>query len=202
MNNSYLLKYSFEGLKFLAPILSKFLNENSINKRLKRVRLHQNRITIILLSKKGGKTYITDYLRSLDVNNNSLYIDLDDSILLSSDYNYSNMLKSLNNDNDILYLLPHKLEVLRKLKHDFQNKNIIIFTSDFELAKYLNENERCELNTYCMTYNLYNITSSLTNNEDEKKLLLKSYIQISKIRDVKNYSSFEELREMIKILLI
>jgi hypothetical protein len=200
MENAILLKYGFTGLKWLAPLLIKFLNNKTRNALLKKVRTKQNRMSVILMSKKGGKTTLCNYLTELE-NNNSLFFDLDDSSLLRSSYNYTNMLKALDGNVNEILLLPEVLKIVNELRANFKNKNIFLFTSNFELAKYLSEND-VELLTFVMNKKLFETTFESLENETDKKAFLNSFIKLTKLNNYKTYESFDELKAICKNLFI
>jgi hypothetical protein len=196
-----ILKFAFGGLsKVIFPVIKKLLTDKYKMKLMKKLRTSKTgRITCVLLCKKGGKTLMTDYISNLELKN-VICIDLDSSGLKNS-YDYENQLKLIGNDNYNILLLPEKIKIIRNLQNDFNKKSIVVLTSDHNLANYLNENEY-EIITYLPNTTLYNSMYNILD-EKEKQELFKSYNSILKMNTpYKNYSSLEELREMIKLLFI
>ncbi len=196
-----IVKLAFNGFsKYLFPIFKNFITKKYKEKKLKELRTSKTgRITCILLCKKGGKSFMTDYISNLELDN-IICIDLDSSNILKTNYEYDIQLKNIGSDYDIL-LLPEKLKILNKLQQDFNKKSIVVLTSDYNLGKYLNENE-FEVLKYLPSLNYYQVINNTLTDAD-KVLLFKSYNNILKMNnDYKVYSSQEELREMIKLLFI
>ena len=121
MENAILLKYGFDSFKWLAPFIIKFLSNKRRYLLLKKVRTQQHRMTVVLIGKKSGKSYMCNYLSEFENNNNSLFFDLDASPLLTSNYNYNSMIKSLNGDNNNeILLMPEVLKVVNELRLNFK----------------------------------------------------------------------------------
>jgi hypothetical protein len=131
---------------------------------------------------------------------NIICIDLDSCGILRSNYEYEIKLKIVGNNYDIM-LLPDKLKILKQLQENFKYKSIVILSSDYNLSKYLEENEY-EVVKFLPSLNYYQVINNSLN-DSEKIELFKSYNNIFKTSsEYKIYSSIEELREMCKLLFI
>jgi hypothetical protein len=202
MDTGFLLKHGFNGLKWLAPFVVKFLSQKKKELLLKQMRTKQNRLTVLLMSKKAGKSQLCEYLNEYKSNelNNTLYFDLDGSVLLNS-YNYKQLLASLDNDTTNILLFPEILKIVNELKTNFKHKNIVLITSNEELAIYMTHDNEYELLTLLMTNKLFNYIVHNTE-ADKKEDVYNSYISLSKLKVYKYYESFEELKTICKNLFI
>ena len=191
-----ILKITMSGIqKYLIPLMS----EKYKQYKLKQLRQARNNVSVILLPRKSGKTYITNYINSLELQNNVICIDFDQSNMIKSNYEYENTFKLIGNNYDIM-MLPSKLKILNEMKENFNKYSIVVITSDHNLAHYLtNEYEIINFMPSTMFYqDIYN-----SSNETDKLEIFKSYNNILKLNlKYKTYSSMEELREYVKMLFV
>ena len=188
------LKLAMSGIqKYFIPFMSNKYKEF----KLKQLRKTPKKITCILLPRKCGKTYLSNYINTLEVDN-LLAIDFDSSTIIKNSYEYEVSMKLINDNYNVL-MLPSKIKIVEKLKEDFDKYAIVILTSDHNLCKYLED--KCELLIYLPSSMYYNEIYNMSN-ETDKLELFKSYNSILKLskNNYKTYSSMEELREYVKML--
>jgi hypothetical protein len=172
---------------------------------LKQIRISNSK-TITFLVMPRCKTFITEFLQNSNIHSNLLIVDFDsktDNILLNQDFEYNKILNVLSNNNNNDLLLPSQYKTIQKLKNEFQEKSIVIVSSNINLANYCSLRIPTEINVFIPSPKYYTELSNNLSDNETKKQFFDAYNNIILSRHkYEIYTSLEDIREKIKALFM
>jgi hypothetical protein len=190
------------GLGLGYQMIRPFLTRKKIQQLLKQIRVKSNRtITFLILPK--GKTFISEFLQSSNIHTNLLIVDYDDvnNVILKGDFEFNKLVNVLsNNKNDLL--LPILYKNILKLKMDFNEKSIVIVSSNINLAEYTSKRIPSEVNVFIPSPKYYSILSNNLDDETKKQFFNDYNTIILSQHKYNIYVSLEDCREQIKTLFL
>ena len=191
------------GLPWFYQVIRPFLTKQMLYKLLKKIRVSSPK-TITFLIMPRCKTFITEFLEGSSIHSNLLIVDFDskENVLLNNNFEYNKLLNVVSsNKNDLL--LPIQYKELLNLKQNFNEKSIVVVSSNINLATYTSLRLPTEINVFIPSPKYYLMLMNNLNDEENKKLLFENYnnIILSKYK-YEVYTSLEDIREKIKELFI